>query len=242
LNNRIEFNKLDNIKNNIFFIKLQDKKMELVEIQKRYGNLAEDSCCLSCGGAINYSQPKTGEVCIDLGSGRGTDAIRLAEEVGKDGFVYGIDVTPEMISKAKKTAEKLRITNIEFKQSILEKIELKDGLADLIISNCTINHVADKPKVWSEIFRLLKDGGRFVISDIYSLEVVPEKYHNDPVAVSECWGGAITKEEYLDIIDKTGFSNIKILEESEPYKKGEIKVASFTLFGKKQIQKCCCKK
>jgi arsenite methyltransferase len=214
--------------------------MELVEVQKRYGNLAESNCCLSCGSAINYSEPKKGEICIDLGSGRGTDAIRMAELVGIEGHVYGIDVTQEMIEKARKTAAKLGTDNVEFIHSILDKINLKDGIADLIISNCTINHVLDKTAVWKEIFRLLKDGGRFVISDIYSTEDVPEKYHNDPVAVSECWGGAITKEEYLGIIDESGFSNIKILEESEPYKKGEISVASFTIYGKKQLQKCCC--
>ncbi len=132
-------------------------------------NWLNTSCCLSCGGAINYSQAAEGEVCVDLGSGRGTDVMRLAETVGKDGFVFGIDISEGMIRKAVSTAERLGIKNVEFIQSPLEKIKLPDNKADLVISNCTINHSDDKQAVWNEIFRILKTGGRFVVSDIYSL-------------------------------------------------------------------------
>lgn len=179
--------------------------MNTVEINNRYTVLAEDTCCLSCGGAVNKSQAKKGEICIDLGSGRGTDVLRLAEEVGETGFAYGIDVTDGMIQKAEATALKMGVENVKFIKSDLENIELPDETAHLIISNCTLNHVANKTAVWKEIYRLLKNGGRFVISDIYSSEEVPAEYANDPAAVAECWAGAIPKEEYLEIIKSVGF-------------------------------------
>ena len=214
--------------------------MTYTEINKRYSELAETSCCLSCGGAINYSEPQPGEVCVDLGSGRGTDVLRLAENVGKDGIVYGIDISDGMIQKATSTANRLGITNARFLQSSLEKLILEDNTADLVISNCTINHASDKQLVWNEIFRILKKGGRFVVSDIYSLSPVPEEYRNDPVAVSECWAGSVTREEYLEQLSVAGFSSVKIIEESTPYEKGKVMVSSWTITGKKSSGKCNC--
>jgi ubiquinone/menaquinone biosynthesis C-methylase UbiE len=102
-----------------------------------------------------------------------------------------------------------------------------------------LNHVSNKIKVWAEIYRLLKNGGRFVISDIYSSEPVPEEYANDPEAVAECWAGSITRTEYIEIIKQTGFKNFKILEESQPYPKGKIEVSSFTITAKKDEFSCC---
>ncbi|MDA3928100.1 MAG: methyltransferase domain-containing protein [Prolixibacteraceae bacterium] len=212
--------------------------MNTVEIKTRYSLLAEDTCCLSCGGAVDKSGARKGEVCIDLGSGRGTDVIRLAETVGEKGFAYGIDVTDKMIAKAEKTAAKMNIKNVKFIQSDLETIPLKDEIADLIISNCTLNHVGQKQKVWNEIFRLLKNGGRFVISDIYSSDIVPEEYATDPEAVAECWAGSIPKADYLKIIKKAGFNELKILEESAPYPKGKIEVSSFTITATKDEFSC----
>lgn len=214
--------------------------MNTAEIDKRYSDLAETECCLSCGGAINYSDVKEEDICLDLGSGRGTDVIRLAEKVGKKGFVYGIDVSEGMIKKAERYAEKLGVKNVKFIKSDLEELSLKDDSINLIISNCTINHVKDKIKLWKEIYRILKPNGRFVISDIYSTREVPDKYKNNPVAVSECWAGSVTKVEYLKTLNECGFANIKILEESKPYEKGKIKVASFTIAGMKKST-CCCK-
>jgi arsenite methyltransferase len=207
--------------------------MSLIEINKRYSELAKSDCCLSCGGALNYAEALTGELCVDLGSGRGTDVIRLAEAVGPNGSVFGIDVSEGMIEKATSTAERLGITNAKFLYSNLEKILLDDHIADLIISNCTINHASDKQVVWNEIYRILKPGGRFVISDIYSTSPVPEEYKSDPVAIAECWAGSVTREEYLKQIETAGFSTFSILEESAPYEKGKIKVASWTIAGKK---------
>jgi arsenite methyltransferase len=207
------------------------KTAEAIDV--RYTSLAKSSCCLSCGGAINYANPKTGEVCLDLGSGRGTDCIRLAELVGLTGQVYGIDISDGMLEKARQNVTEKGITNIEFFKSSIEEIPQSDNSINLIISNCTLNHANNKSTVWKEVFRVLKSQGKFVVSDIYSLEPVPAKYSNDPVAVSECWAGAITRDEYLQILTNTGFTNIEILEESKPYEKGQIMVSSFTIRGYK---------
>jgi len=213
--------------------------MEIKEINSRYSELAESECCLSCGGAINYAEPLKGEVCVDLGSGRGTDVLRMAESVGETGFVYGIDVSDGMLEKARKNADKFKVANVRFVRSDLEKLELNDNVANLVISNCTLNHAGDKQAVWNEIYRILKNGGRFVISDIYSTGPVPDEYRNDPVAVAECWAGSVTREEYLKHLENAGFSSVEIIEESAPYAKGKIKVASWTIAGKKSSN-CSC--
>ena len=214
--------------------------MNYTEINKRYSDLAESTCCLSCGGALNYAEAGMNEVCVDLGSGRGTDVLRLAENVGKDGFVYGIDISDGMIQKAISTASRLGISNVDFIQSPLERIKLSDNIADLIISNCTINHASDKQAVWNEVFRILKKGGRFVISDIYASDPVPEEYKNDPVAIAECWAGSVTRDEYLEQLKVAGFSSIRIIEESAPYEKGKVMVSSWTIAGDKPSGKCNC--
>ena len=211
--------------------------MNTEQIQVRYTLLAEDdNCCLSCGGAVNYAQATEGEVCVDLGSGKGSDVLRMAEEVGESGKVYGLDISDGMLKKARKQAEKLGVSNVEFIKSELEDLKLESGTVNLVISNCTINHASDKYRVWSEIERILKHSGRFVVSDIYALSEVPEAYRTDPQAVAECWAGAVTREEYLETLNRIGFTSIEIIEESNPYKKGEIEVVSFTIAGKK---KCC---
>jgi len=214
--------------------------MIYTEINKRYNELAESTCCLSCGGAINYSEARPGEICVDLGSGRGTDVLRLAENVGRTGFVYGIDISDGMIQKATSTASRLGITNVEFIHSPLERIKLGDNIADLIISNCTINHASDKQAVWNEVFRVLKKGGRFVISDIYALDQIPEEYRRDQAAIAECWAGSVTRDEYLEQLSVAGFSSVRIIEESTPYEKGKVMVSSWTVAGEKPSGKCNC--
>ncbi|MDP3148814.1 MAG: methyltransferase domain-containing protein [Ignavibacteria bacterium] len=214
--------------------------MDTNVINERYSKLAEDTCCLSCGGAINHSNPLPGEVCVDLGCGRGNDVIRMAQEVGEHGLAYGLDISDGMIEKAKKNAAKLDVSNVQFIKSELESLKLPSNITNLVISNCTINHASDKKAVWNEIYRILKKGGRFVVSDIYSLDDVPDEYKNDPVAVSECWAGSIKKDEYLKIIAEAGFIDVDILEESQPYSKGKIEISSFTIYGKKAAS-CGCK-
>jgi arsenite methyltransferase len=203
--------------------------MKTLEIEKRYTDLAEKECCLSCGGALDLSQPQPGETCVDLGCGKGTDLIRLREAVGEYGQVIGVDIAEGMVEKAQRTIEKFGYKNVSVVRSDLEKLQLPDHIADLVISNCTINHASDKRAVWGEIFRVMRKGGRFVVSDIYSTAPVPPEYANDPAAVAECWAGAITRDEYIKILEDTGFTTIAVLEESKPYEKGKIAVVSFTI-------------
>jgi arsenite methyltransferase len=209
-------------------------KDKINAINDRYSVLSEKSCCLSCGGAINHAKANTGEVCVDLGSGRGNDVIRLAEEVGEAGFVYGIDISDGMIVKAKANLEKFEITNAEILKADLENLPIDKNKVDIIISNCTINHATNKQAVWNEVYRILKPNGRFVVSDIYSTSPIADEYRNDPVAVAECWAGAVTRGEYLMMLENAGFTDIQILEESESYAKGQAEVASWTIKGIKK--------
>ncbi|OHD70875.1 MAG: hypothetical protein A2W19_08035 [Spirochaetes bacterium RBG_16_49_21] len=207
--------------------------IQLDTINERYSGLAQSNCCLSCGGALNFAGVSAGEVCIDLGSGRGTDVLRMADSAGPGGFAYGIDVSDGMLEKARENARKFGVSNVRFIKSELEDIGLDDGVADVVISNCTLNHAENKQRVWKEIHRILKKGGRFVVSDIYSTADVPEEYRNDPQAVAECWAGSVTRDEYLRTVTAAGFSDIRILEESKPYPKGKIEVASWTITARK---------
>ena len=209
-------------------------KLNVASINERYTNLSETTCCLSCGGAINHAVVQPGEVCLDLGSGRGNDVIRMAEEAGENGFAYGIDLSDGMVKKARTNLDKFGVTNAEIIQSEMESLPLNDNSVDVTISNCTINHSSNKEAVWSEVFRVLKPGGRFVVSDIYATAPIADEYRNDPQAVAECWAGAVTRVEYLTMLEETGFTNIIILEESEPYAKGMAEVASFTVYGEKK--------
>ncbi|MDO9154393.1 MAG: methyltransferase domain-containing protein [Paludibacter sp.] len=202
-------------------------------INQRYTQLSETNCCLSCGGAVNHAKPQSGDVCVDLGSGRGNDVIRLAEDVGEKGFVYGIDISEGMIDKARANLAKFDVENAEILLAELENLPLQNNSVNLVISNCTINHAADKQAVWNEVYRILKPNGRFVVSDIYATSPIADEYRNDPAAVSECWAGAVTKDEYLTMLEKTGFKNLIIYEESAPYKKEKAEVASWTISGKK---------
>ncbi|MDR3653836.1 MAG: methyltransferase domain-containing protein [Paludibacter sp.] len=207
--------------------------MQTEKINERYTQLSETSCCLSCGGAINYAKPQLNEICVDLGSGRGNDVIRMAEEVGVSGHAYGIDISEGMIAKAKTNIAKFEIENATILQAELEKLPFENNFVDLTISNCTINHASNKQAVWNEVNRILKVGGRFVVSDIYATTAIADEYRNDPVAVAECWAGAVTKDEYLTMLESAGFNNIIIYEESAPYEKGSAEVASFTISGYK---------
>ncbi len=208
--------------------------IQLKTINERYSSLSKSACCLSCGGAINHAGIKPGEVCVDLGSGRGNDLLRMADMTGETGFAYGVDISDGMIEKAEALISKFDVKNASVIKSELENIKLDDSIADVIVSNCTINHAADKDKVWKGIFRILKTGGRFIVSDIYSLNAVPDEYRTDPQAVAECWAGSVTREEYLESLENAGFSEISIIEESAPYAKGMIEVASWTVTGYKR--------
>lgn len=202
-------------------------------INERYTQLSETTCCLSCGGAINYAKPQPGEICVDLGSGRGNDVIRMAETVGETGHAYGIDISEGMIAKANANIAKFEVTNATILQAELEKLPFENNSTNLVISNCTINHSSDKQAVWNEVYRILKEGGRFVVSDIYATKEIAKEYREDPVAIAECWAGAETKDMYLRMLKTAGFHEIRIYEESAPYAKGKAEVASFTISGVK---------
>jgi arsenite methyltransferase len=215
-----------------------EQKETLAAINNRYSGLAESACCLSCGGAVGFADAKEGEVCVDLGSGRGSDTIRLAQSAGPSGFAYGIDVSDGMIGRSQALAKKLGATNVSFIKSDLAAIPIASGTVDCVISNCTINHAPDKYAVWKEIARMLKKGGRFIVSDIYAIEEVPDEYRTDPVAISECWAGASMREEYMNQIACSDLVVSEVRDESVPYAKGKIEVASFTVIGYKKD--CCC--
>lgn len=209
-------------------------------IERRYSELAGSDCCLSCGTAATRCEPKPGQVCVDLGSGRGSDVLRLAEAVGPEGHAYGIDVADAMLEKARRTADKLGVTNATFVRSELEALGLPDETADWITSNCVLNHASDKARVWREIARVLKPGGRFVVSDIYAVGEIAEEHRNDPELVAECWAGAVPRADYLEHIASAGLVDVEVLEESEPYEKGKTAVASFTVAGRRPRKICCC--
>ncbi len=209
-------------------------------IENRSSDLAGSECCLSCGTTVGHCDPRPGEVCVDLGSGRGTDVLRLAEAVGPSGHAYGLDVTEAMLEKSRKTAAKLGVTNATFLRSTLEELALPNDTADWVVSNCVLNHAEDKARAWREIARVLKPGGRFVVSDIYAVDEISEEDRNDPEAVAECWAGAVSKAEYLLRILEAGLADVSIVEESDPYQKGRTRVASFTVTGRRPSRQCCC--
>ncbi|MEZ5072201.1 MAG: methyltransferase domain-containing protein [Bacteroidales bacterium] len=191
--------------------------MDTKAIEIRYSELSlDDGCCLSCGNALGFARAARGEVCADLGSGQGSDVLRMAEEVGPGGFAYGIDVSDGMLRKARKRAEKMGVRNVSFIKSQLERIDLDSERVDLVISNCTINHAADKKAVWSEIHRILKKGGRFVVSDIYATAEVPERYRTDPQAVAECWAGSVTRKSTWKPWQPPGSSTLKSSRKAIP--------------------------
>jgi len=202
-------------------------------INQRYTLLSESSCCLSCGGAVHHVDARPGQVCVDLGSGRGNDVIRLAEAVGETGRVYGIDLSDGMVAKAQANLRKWGVENASILQTGLEETTLESGCADWVISNCTINHSPAKLAVWKEVYRILKPGGSFIVSDIYAVQPIPDVYRNDPAAVAECWAGSVTRAEYMDTLHEAGFRIIDVLEESQPYEKGKAEVCSFTIRGTK---------
>ncbi len=203
-------------------------------IAKRYDGLSKADCCLSCGGAFPLAEIRSGDVCVDLGCGKGLDLLRMATLAGPKGFAYGVDISTGMMETAWQNAKKLNLENVDFVRSELENIQLEDDLANVVISNCTINHSLDQAKVWQEGGRILKKGGHFVVSDIYSIKPVPAQYRSNPDMVAECWAGAEVKEKYLQNLIDAGFEKIEILEESRPYQKGKIEVASFTIKGIKK--------
>jgi arsenite methyltransferase len=168
---------------------------------------------LGCGLPTQFAQIKKGDVVIDLGSGAGNDAFIARSETGETGKVIGIDFTPAMIDKARANAEKLNFHNVEFRQGDIEKMPVTANIADVIVSNCVLNLVPNKYGVFREIYRVLKPGGHFSISDIVLAGTLPVKIQQAAEMYAGCVAGAIQKKEYLDLIEATGFTGITLQKE-----------------------------
>ncbi|MGC4116393.1 MAG: methyltransferase domain-containing protein [Myxococcales bacterium] len=203
-------------------------------VEGRYAGLATSSCCgsLSCGDALGYAEPKPGEVFVDLGCGKGRDVLKAAGLVGGSGRAIGIDMTDAMLDAARKSVPPF-LANVSFVKSDLAALQLPDAQADVVISNCTINHALDKAAVYREIHRVLKPGGRFVVSDVIAEQTLPESVRNDPAAWAACYGGAIPEDEYQAAIRAGGFAELEVLSRSEPYEKGGVSVRSLTVRGRR---------
>jgi arsenite methyltransferase len=174
------------------------------------GYVAEADLGLGCGLPTEFAGIKKGDTVVDLGSGAGNDVFVVRAIVGEEGRVIGIDITKEMIEKANKNNAKLGYKNVEFKFGDIEAMPLDNNIADVIVSNCVLNLVPDKQKAFSEMFRILKPGAHFCVSDIVIPGEMSEQLKNSAAMYAGCVSGAINQEEYLDIIDKSGFKNVEI--------------------------------
>jgi len=215
---------------------------------------------LGCGLPTFFAKIKEGDTVVDLGSGAGNDCFIARSIAGEKGKVIGIDFTEQMIAKARVNAEKLGYNNVEFRQGDIEDMPVTSNKADVIVSNCVLNLVPNKHKVMSEIYRVLKPGGHFSISDIVLQGHLSDKWKETAELYAGCISGAIQKEEYLDIINEAGFTNITVQKEKEIlipdeilaahlsteeidlYKKSNVKVLSTTVYADKPAkdERACC--
>lgn len=225
------------------------------------GYNADADLGLGCGLPTQFAKIKKGDIVIDLGSGAGNDAFIARHETGETGKVIGIDFTPAMIDKARSNAEARDFNNVEFRQGDIENLPVADNTADVMVSNCVLNLVPNKDGVFKEIFRVLKQGGHFSISDIVLVGELPSDIKNAAEMYAGCVAGAIQKKEYLQLIEMNGFKNISIQKEklitipddilsnylSEEqiisFKNSGTGIFSITVYAEKQIACCdtnCC--
>lgn len=165
---------------------------------------------LGCSNPLVFAEIKEGETILDLGSGGGIDVLMASKYVGKSGKIYGLDMTDEMLELANKNKEKMGAENVEFIKGYIEDIPLADETLDAIISNCVINLSSDKQKVYDEAYRVLKQGGRVAIADVVSLKPVSEHIKKQAQLWASCISGAMPIEDYIKILEKSGFKNISI--------------------------------
>jgi len=166
---------------------------------------------LGCGNPVAIASLKEGDIVLDLGAGAGFDAFLASAKVGKTGKVIGVDMTEEMVEKAKKNAQKNNYANVEFRLGEIENLPVENNSIDVIISNCVINLSPDKEKVFKEAYRVLKPGGRLMVSDLVLTKELPAIIRNSVEAYVGCLAGASMKNEYLDYIRLAGFRNIKVV-------------------------------
>lgn len=167
-----------------------------------------------CGNPVAIASLKEGDIVLDLGSGAGFDAFLASPKVGKTGLVIGVDMTPEMIDKARANARRGNYTNVEFRFGDIEKLPVDNSSVDVIISNCVINLSPDKKLVFEEAFRVLKPGGKLMVSDLVLVKDLPESIKESVEAYVGCLAGASKKDEYLKFITIAGFQEVKIISQS----------------------------
>ena len=213
---------------------------------------------LGCGLPTQFALIKKGDVVIDLGSGAGNDCFVARAEAGENGKIIGIDFTEAMINKARHNAETLGYNNVEFRQGDIEQMPVTSNTADVVVSNCVLNLVPNKDKVFKELFRVLKPGGHFSISDVVLVGKLPDKLKNAGEMYAGCVSGAIQKETYLELIEINGFKNMAIqkektiiipddilqnyltAEELDTFKSGNTGIFSISVYAEKPIQKEAC--
>ena len=211
---------------------------------------------LGCGLPTEFAKIKKGDYVVDLGSGAGNDCFVARAETGESGKIVGIDFTPEMIEKARNNADKLGFNNVEFRLGDIENIPLMSNVADVVVSNCVMNLVPNKPKAFAEVQRILKPTGHFSISDIVLVGDLPEKIKNAAEMYAGCVASAIQMEDYLKIIENSGFKNITLQkkkpiivpddilknylneEEIQQYKDSTTRIYSITVYAEKVVG-CC---
>ncbi|MCU0383900.1 MAG: arsenite methyltransferase [Cyclobacteriaceae bacterium] len=225
------------------------------------GYTPEADLGLGCGLPTQFAKIKKGDTVIDLGSGAGNDCFVARAETGEDGRVIGIDFTPAMVEKARKNASTLNYQNVEFRLGDIEHMPVTSNLADVVVSNCVLNLVPNKNEVFKEIHRVLKPGGHFSISDIVLVGHLPEALQKDAEMYAGCVAGAIQKNDYSQLIQQNGFSNITIQKEKpivipndiltkylneeamQKFNTGETGIYSITVFASKDAACCgsdCC--
>jgi len=173
---------------------------------------------LGCGNPTGMGEIKEGETVLDLGSGAGFDCFLAAKKVGKTGKVIGVDMTEEMIKRARDNAKKQGYDNVEFKLGDIENLPIDDNSIDIVISNCVVNLAPDKLKVFKEVYRVLKKGGRMYVSDIVLLDNLTQEQKENEELIAGCVGGALLKDDYLKIIKDAGFE-VRILSEDKDISK-----------------------
>jgi arsenite methyltransferase len=168
------------------------------------------STSYGCGDPITLASLKAGQTVLDLGSGAGLDCLLASQKVGAEGRVIGVDMTPEMIERARTNAKRVNATNVEFRQGYLEDLPVEPNSVDVVISNCVINLSPDKAKVFTEIFRVMKPGGRLAVSDIVTDGKLPEEVRTSLSAWAGCVAGAVDAKEYIAMMKAVGFTDISI--------------------------------
>lgn len=225
---------------------------------KLEGYNADADLGLGCGLPTEFAQMKPGDTVVDLGSGAGNDCFVARAIVGESGKVIGVDMTEAMIEKAIANADKLGFNNVEFRLGDIEKMPIAADRADVVVSNCVLNLVPDKRKAFQEVFRILKPNGHFSVSDVVLVGELPEALRKAGEMYAGCVSGALQKEEYMKIIEETGFANVSIqkekaivipddilsqylsVEEIATYKASNAGIYSITVYADKPKAEACC--